>query len=273
MSFVIMVCTIAGCSSTPPEERFKTCFTALLDNDFEKMYAHFVFMDRATIAEKEFVETYSFSPTEANTLAPLRDSIGYKFFHLHVEGDTMRANISIHAPPFMASIVRLLLFRVDTIIDDPRHDPSYTLAEGLHTYRGALLMIKEGHAWFIHGNWDEQRQIETENAQARLDYMAEYLSTSKIRVSRTQEGQACLSLSLHNKGDRSVADVELYVIGYTKDNSPCFTETDHPLGAEPLKPRSIRRLSIDISQAPANWSGRVDLRILNCTFVKNSENE
>ena len=189
-------------------------------------------------------------------------------YHMHEENDTLRATISIQAPAFMTGIITLMLNPVDSIT----RDETQSNLASLRSFHGLLCMVKEDHSWFVYGNWDEQRRIETLKAQARLDYMAAYLSTSNVRVYYTDEGQARLSVVVHNKGDRTLSDIELYVIGFTNDNNPCFTETAHPLVEKPLGARSTRRISVDISQAPADWSGRVEVRILNCAFV-NEEGE
>jgi hypothetical protein len=270
-SALAVACVVSGCSSEPPEERFHACFTALCENDMDTAYDYFVFIDRATIATQEFIQTYSFMPAHAQTITALGDTIGYTFYQVHEKDDTMYALISIQAPAFMTDVITLLLNAVDSILHDTTYSTLDTIAYDLRSFHGVLCMVKEDRSWYIYGNWDEQRRLETMHAQARIEYMAAHLSTSNVRVYHTGDGQARLSMVLHNKGDRALSDVELYIIGYTNDNSPCFTETTHPLADTPLGVKSTRRFSVDISQAPANWSGRVEVRILNCAFSDEGE--
>jgi|GEM_PF-1728829 len=258
---------LIGCTFDPPEERFQKCFYALLDNNLSLVHKYFVYIDRVTISADEFSQKYTFSQAESSLIDVFRDQIGYNISNVNQSGDTMRSQITLDLPVFLAGIVELMLYEVDTIIKVNTSDITESNAIALVSCRGILQMIKEDGSWYICGNWEEQRQIETELAQERLEYLNTHVKTSNVRVHYTKDDQARLSFSLHNTGSKALSDVEAYIIGYTNDNSPCFTSTDHPLQTEKLGPKRTRRFTIDISQAPANWSGRIDVRILNCTFA------
>lgn len=266
LCFVALLIVVTGCSPDPPAERFHSCFKALLDNDLEQVHKYFVFIDRSTIAGKEFTDSYTFSPAEVRAMDSLGDYIEYNMLNSHQDGDTVRARISIQVPVFMDKIIHLLFFSIDTVMEFTGQPEADVISGKLLLYQGMIVMVKEGNAWFMYGNWEEQRQRETQQSQERLEYMNQYLMTSDVRVHYTRDSQVRLSVTLHNKGVRTLTSVEIYIIGYTKDNRPCFTATDDPLEIKPLLPNSKRRFSIDISQAPANWSGRVDVRVLNCNF-------
>lgn len=263
----VIVLIFAGCSPEPPVERFESCFNAVLGNDLAAVHGYSVFMDRATIAVDEFVSTYSFNPDEYRFVSQFRDRIIFELDSVFHNADTLYMCLSVQAPGFMENILNLIFFTIDTIIDIDVDDDMASAVDRLRSYQGMLKMVKEDHAWYIYGNWEAQRRIETEQAQDRLEYMAGSLGISSIKMYH-EDGRPRLSALLKNRGNRALSDVEVYIIGYTRAHEPCFTATAHPLGSEPLRPNSARRFSIDISQAPANWSGKVEARILNCTFEK-----
>jgi hypothetical protein len=268
LSILLMVIMIACCAIEPPEERFTSCFHALLDNDLAQVHGYFVFIDRATIAVDEFTALYSLTPGEQRSVEQHRDCIVFMLDHVDIVGDTLRAHLVVHAPAFMGKILALLFFTIDTIVDMDIKDKMDSAAVRLRSYQGILTMVKEEQAWYIHGNWEEERRIETEQGQDRLEYMAKHIRISGIKMYYTENGEPRLSALLKNQGDRSLSDVEVYFVGYTTTHEPCFTATAHPLGTEPLGVNSTRRFSIDISQAPANWSGKIEAQVLNCAFVK-----
>jgi hypothetical protein len=259
---------IPGCVVKPPEKRLGECLDVFLNNDLSRAHRYFVFIDRATIGVEEFVSSYSLDSSEYQIVGRLRNHITYDLGRIEQEGDTAYAKLSVHAPVFMDQIMELMFFAVDTIIETSPNIDTDTIATPFLRYQGRIVMVREERSWYLCGNWEEQRRIETELAQERLTYMEEYVSTSKIRVYHTPDGRVRLSATLHNKGDRSLSDVEVFVVGYTKENEPCFTASAHPLESEPLEPKSRRRFSIDISQAPANWFGKVEARVLNCSFAQ-----
>ncbi|MBN2620730.1 hypothetical protein JXB22_06515 [candidate division WOR-3 bacterium] len=266
----IPVCVIlfVQCAVEPPEERFASCFDAILRNDLVQVHGYFVFMDRSTIAADEFISMYSFTLDEHRFVEQHQDRIVFLLDRVDIDGDTLRAHLIIHAPLFMGEILNLLFFTIDTIVDMDIRDEMDSAAVCLRSYQGMLTMANEDRSWYIYGNWEEQRQIETAQAQDRLDYMAEHIKISGVKMYYAKDGKPRLSALLKNQGDRSLSDVEVYIVGYTTAHEPCFTATAHPLGSEPLGSKKTRWFSIDISQAPANWSGKVETQVLNCAFTK-----
>jgi hypothetical protein len=264
LQVMVLMFVFTRCGFTPPLERFDACFNALLENDLVMVHTYFVFMDRATMSADELRETYMFSQTEMALICS--SDVGYHIYNSRQDRDTMRAHVSIQAPVVMGEIIKLILFSIDTVMESTESLEAGTVQSGLLSYHGMLVMVKEGNEWLISGNWEEQRRVDAELAQKRLDYMEKHLSTGDLRVYSTDDGQACLSLVIHNKGGQSLSDIELYVVGYTAAGEPCFTHTAHPIIDRALAPRTQRRCSMDISQAPANWSGRIEARILNCVF-------
>jgi hypothetical protein len=251
-----------------PRKVVTGCFDAVFRNDWEKAYGYFSFADRNTWNLDEYTRRHRLSSEDSCVSAMLQDRISCTVEEVLVSGDSARIILQITAPEIMVRGLTSFMelssqMRCDSTLDADKV-PHYVV-----NFTGSVLVLKEMDGWHVCGNWQEQQEAESRLAQDIIDYIGRSLKIKNIRIREYQGTQkTLLTAVLYNSGDRTVADVEIMVTCFSREDKPCFVLSEHPVnkGTKPLLKKSSRKFTIDISSVTPDWKKLANIKIVNCRF-------
>jgi hypothetical protein len=261
---LLILALIAGCTKTPrPGPAAARFWEEALAAEFGKAYERFSFNDRSVKSREEFVQGLAFNANDSSVFRVSTKITSFRIGDPQTAGDTARIPVTITVPEALAEKYRGFLWKVTREIPaDSGHVPKMVTLEGWNR------LVLEENAWFVFGDWETQRRIEGELAQQRVDY----LSKLKIRNVKVREDQDVrkyyLSFDLVNSGDRSLKFVEVMVTCLNRENRACRVLNENPVSAKtrPLNPGEKRRVRLDLTTTPVEWTMRTEVKVVDCVF-------
>jgi len=255
---------IGGCAKPPqPGPAAARFWQEALAAEFGNVYERFSFNDRSVKSKEEFVQGFAFTPDDSSVFRVTKAAASFKLAEAQISGDTARINVSVRVTEVLVNYYRKLLWKIDRMVQaDTAQVPRMV------TLEGSNVLVREDNAWFIFGDWETQRRIEGELAKLRLDYLAKIkVRNIKVRVDQSVR-KYYLSFDLVNAGDRTLKFVQVLVTCLNKEGRACQVLTDNPVSRKNgfLAPGGKRRVRLDLTTAPVEWSLRTDIKVVDCEF-------
>ncbi len=272
--FYVASFTLINCQgASKPRTALTSCLEAMIKGDYEKAYGFFSFTDRSTISLTEFIQYNKVSKEEIEFAETSTRYVSYEIKELSVAGDTARAVVKITAPEIMIERFNLLLYEIYRmrVVDSVISPQDKSLQLPIIGITGIASLVKESGGWRVHGQWQEQRKKEAEISKFKLDYVQNKLKIRNINIKEYQDiHKTLLTATLKNMGQRTLKDVEIFLVCSNIDDKPRYTVTEHPISesGKPLGPKRARKFEIDLTNVPSDWARRIEIKIVNCKFVE-----
>jgi hypothetical protein len=267
----IIVLLLLSCSKSYPWNSLTTCLDAIIEHDYNRAYKFFSFQDQSTKSSSEFVMEHQLSEDERQILELSKLCLSYTIKDTSVLGDTCRAVVEILLPELLVDRLNFLFYEqygkdmVDSLKTDDHNMIYISKMEGL------ILLIKEDRAWRIYANWKELRKKEAEEAEIRLEYIKHKLRVGNVRVREFADTHRThLIFNIKNLGEKTLEDIEIFVVCLDRNSKPCYSVTAHPVSSssKPLGPQKSQRITVDLGNAPPDWARVVEVKVVNCKFSK-----
>lgn len=109
-----------------------------------------------------------------------------------------------------------------------------------------------------------------------LEYIAK-IELRNLKIGDSVLGDRGIFGEVKNLGERTLTEVEIIVYCLDKQGQPVFDDTFHPVlvtkfsfGGDnnPLKPNYSRKFGFRLDDAPSEWSGEVEVKVVNVEFAE-----
>jgi hypothetical protein len=214
-------------------------------------------------SKEEFLKEMAFDSDDSSVFRVTVQAVSYRIGDPQTAGDTSRVPVTLTVPEALAEPYRKLLWQVTRVAPSPSSQ-----APKLVTLEGWNRLVMEENAWRIFGDWETQRRIQGELAQQRLDYLAK-LKIRNVRVLEDQDVRKYyLTFDLVNTGNRTMAFVQVMVTCLNREDRACQVLTENPVSAKTrsLAPGEKRRVRLDLSTTPVEWTMRTEVKVVDCGF-------
>jgi len=268
-SLILVNCRGASKSRTT----LTSCIEAVIEGDYEKAYGLFAFTDRSTMNLQEYIHYHKTSKAEGEFVEISRRYVTYEIKELSLMGDTARAVVKITTPEIIVEPFNLLFYeiyrkrKIDSIIDYQNRDTLLQMID----ITGVVSLVSEHSGWHVHGRWEEQRRKEAEASKYKLDYIQNKLIIKNISIKEYQDVHKIIfSATVKNLGEKTLKDVEIFLVCSNINDKPRYTVTEHPISesGKPLGPMRTRKFKIDLINVPSDWARRIEIKIIDCEFAE-----
>lgn len=258
--------------SSDPKMALSGYLDAVITGNYKEAYDFFSFEDRSVKSLTEFMKEHELSAAEIDIVNMSKDYIMYDIKKVSVMDDSAKAIVKITMPEIMVKQFKPLLpiisrqRRIDSLID-PRNNKKFSII----TLTGSVLMMKEFNGWRVYGNWEEQRKKEAEESKIRLKYIQSQLKIKNVKIREYQgDRRTYLTATIKNLGQKTLKEVVVFVVCLNKDNKACYSVTEQSISetVKPISPKASRKIKIDLTNAPPDWSRRVEISVVNCKFAR-----
>jgi hypothetical protein len=269
----LIMLLMSGCQKQdPPDVILTGCLDALTKGNVTDAYSLFSYDDQLTVSQAEFVHKHELSAQELCIAEMLRNHVVLQVGPLAVGEDTAAAVVTIIAPTIMTGRFAILFFEgcsttaVDSTLN-PMGDPEWIYMTRM---TGTVMLRKESPGWRIFGYWQRMRIQEAEASAMRLNYIQTKIEIRDMRAFAFKgDRTSYLTARILNLGDETLRQVEILIACFNPDNRPCYSVTVHPVSPSslPLGPHRDRPFRVELPHVPADWTGNVTAKVVNCTFV------
>lgn len=125
-------------------------------------------------------------------------------------------------------------------------------------------------------NQSDRTITETDTTALNLKNYVNNIIVSQVKVSKTWSGNYGVFGEVKNNGNRSLDKVEIRVYALDKEGKSIYDTSSYPVlvsefsftGEGPLKPNYSRKFSVDMDEAPSEWSRSVKIVVSEIEFSK-----